>query len=169
MKTKVLLTTTLLFAGFFIGSAQTETRLGAMIAYGTEVENVGIGVNAEFPIMEKLTVSPNFIYYLPKDEYGANLNWWELNGNLHYYFTSTENMGFYGIGGINYSHVSFDFENNSGFGDSSINSSDGRIGLNLGAGANFNIDSGITPFAEAKYVIIDGAQLVLAAGIKFNL
>lgn len=169
MKTRLLFTSTLLFfTGLFMSSAQTETNLGAMVTYGTEVENVGIGVDAEFPIIENLSLSPSFIYYLPKDDYGVSLNWWELNADANYYFVDNESIGFYGLGGLNYTHVSFDFDG-SAWGGSSMESSDGRFGLNLGAGANFNIGSSIVPFAEAKYVIIDGSQLVIAAGVKFNL
>ena len=168
MKTKVLFTSVILFfGGIFMSTAQNGTRLGAMLAYGTEIENVGLGVNAEFPIMESLTISPGFIYYLPKDEYGIDLSWWELNGNAHYYFVNNESTGFYGIGGLNYSHLQIDYGNDTMLGDAEM--SDGRVGLNLGSGANFNIGSSITPFAEAKYVIMDEAQLVIGAGVKFNL
>ena len=171
MKTKLFFITALLFlGGIFVSSAQTETRLGAMVAYGTEIENVGIGVNAEFPILEDLTISPGFIYYLPKDESGVSVNWWELNGNANYYLVNSESLAFYALGGINYSQVKVEYDG-GGFGGfaGSMSASDGRVGLNLGAGANFNIGGSITPFAEAKYVIIDGAQLVIGAGVKFNL
>ncbi|MDT0687714.1 outer membrane protein [Autumnicola psychrophila] len=169
MKTRLLFTGALLFlAGIFNSSAQTETRLGAMVAYGTEIENPGIGVTAEFPIIEDLTIAPGFIYYLPKDESGVSLNWWEINGNANYYFVNTESLGFYGLAGLNYSHVGVDYDG-SGFGGASMSVSDGRFGLNLGAGANFDIGSSIIPFAEAKYVIIDGGQLVIGAGVKFDL
>lgn len=169
MRSKLLVTLTFIFfAGLLSVSAQDNTRLGAMVAYGTEIENIGFGVNAEFPIMENLTISPGFIYYLPKDEAGISVNWWELNGNANYYFVQNENMGFYGLGGLNYTHVKIDFDAGD-WGGTSLESSDGRVGLNLGAGINFNIGSSITPFAEAKYVIIDGSQLVIGAGVKFNL
>jgi outer membrane protein X len=169
MKTRLLITGALLFfAGIFSSSAQTDTRLGAMLVYGTEIENPGIGVTAEFPIIEDLTIAPGFIYYLPKDESGISLNWWEINGNAHYYFSNTESLGFYGLAGLNYSHVKVDYDG-SGWGGADFGASDGRFGLNLGAGANFNIGSSITPFAEAKYVIIDGGQLVIGAGVKFDL
>lgn len=168
MKPKLIFTAALFFLGnLFAGSAQTDTRLGAMVAYGTEIENIGIGVNAEFPILENLTIAPGFIYYLPKDESGVSMNWWELNGNAHYYLLDSESLSFYGLGGINYSSVKVDFDGGSGFGD--MSASDGRVGLNLGAGANFSIGSNIVPFAEAKYVIIDGAQLVLGAGVRFGI
>lgn len=169
MKTKLLFITALTFlATCFVANAQNDTRLGAMVAYGTEIENVGIGVNAEIPVMEDLTISPGFIYYLPKDESGVSLNWWEINGNANYYFVKNESLDFYGIAGLNYTHVKFDFDE-SPFGDSSMETSDGRFGLNLGAGANFDIGSSITPFAEVKYVIIDGSQLVIGGGVKFNI
>jgi outer membrane protein X len=167
MKTKLLVITALFFIGSFVTTAQNDTRLGAMLAYGTEIENLGIGVNAEFPVMENLNISPGFTYFFPKDEYGINVNWWEINGNANYYFTDREGFGFYGLAGLNYTHVSIDYDDSPIGG--SMEASDGRFGLNLGAGANFDIGSSITPFAEAKYVIIDGSQLVIAAGIKFNI
>ncbi len=166
MKTKLLTAVVVFFAGIYMSSAQEDTRIGVMLNYGTEVEAIGAGVNAEFPIIENLTISPAFIYYFPGDQFGGSLNWWEINGNANYYFVNNENLGFYGMGGLNYTNVSFDWEGES-FG--AAESSDGRFGLNLGAGANFSIDSNITPFAEAKYVIIDGGQLVIGAGVKFSI
>ena len=167
IKSTIITTSFLLFfGGIFMSSAQTDTRLGVMLAYGTEVENLGLGVNAEFPVMEDLTIAPSFVYYFPQGDYfGGDLNWWELNANANYYLVDNENLGFYGLAGLNYSHISFDYD--TAFG--SVDSSDGEFGLNLGVGANFNLNSNITPFAEARYVIIDGSQLVIAAGVKFDL
>lgn len=156
----------LFFGGLFVSSAQVETRIGGMLAYGTEIENPGMGVNAEFGILEKLSVSPSFIYYLPKEEAGININWFELNGNANYYFLQG-NSDVYGLAGLNYTSVKVDYSENSFFSGNSI--SDGRMGLNIGGGANFHIGSSILPFAEVKYVIIDGGQLVIAAGVKFAL
>lgn len=167
MKNSTIITIFSLFFGvIFSSSAQTDTRLGIMIAYGSEIENVGLGVNAEFPVMENLAIAPSFIYYFPQDNYfGGDMNWWELNANANYYFVDNEDLGFYGLAGLNYSHVSLDYDTQWG----SVDDSDGEFGLNLGVGANLNINSNITPFAEAKYVIIDGDQFVIAAGVRFNL
>lgn len=169
MKSKGLITAVLiLFTGVCTMSAQTDTRLGAMLAYGTEIENLGFGVNAEFPIIENLTISPGFIYYLPKDESGISVNWWELNANANYYLLHEDTFGLYGLAGINYSHVKVDFDGTQ-WGGASMEASDGRIGLNLGVGANFTIGSSVVPFVETKYVIIDEGQLVVAAGVRFHL
>ena len=171
MKTINLIITTaiLCLTLSFNAMAQTETKIGGLIAYGTEIENIGIGANAEFPIIDKLTISPSFIYYLPKDEAGIKINWFEVNANANYYFLDKDTIGVYGIAGLNYSSVKVNYEDNDfGFlGD--FSASDGRFGLNLGGGANFNLGGSITPFTEIKYVLIDEGQLVIAGGIKFNL
>ncbi|MBB4119836.1 outer membrane protein X [Mesonia hippocampi] len=150
----------------FSAQAQEKTRIGAFFAYGTEIENIGIGANAEFPIMENLTISPSLIYYFPKEEYSVKVNWFEVNANANYYFVNQNNMSVYALGGLNYNSVKVSFDD-AWLGDHSA--SDGRFGLNLGGGVNFKIDGKITPFAELKYVIIDGGQLVAGAGVKFNL
>ncbi|MEX2350109.1 MAG: outer membrane beta-barrel protein [Flavobacteriaceae bacterium] len=148
--------------------AQENTRIGAFLAYGTEIENVGIGANAEFPIIENLTIAPSLIYFLPNEEYGVKVNWLEVNGNANYYFISDESMGVYALGGLNYSSVKVSYDGDSFFGDD-YSASDGRFGLNLGGGINLNIGSSIVPFAELKYVLIDDGQLVASAGVKFNI
>lgn len=169
---RIILTTFIIVLHFgFSAVAQEDTRIGAFIAYGTEIENVGIGANAEFPILENFTISPSFIYYFPKEEIGIEeigikINWFELNANLNYYFVDQDDISAYALGGLNYSSVKVTFDQ-SWLG--SVSNSDGRIGLNLGGGINFNVSGNIIPFAELKYVIIDGSQLVASGGVKFNL
>ncbi|PVW17409.1 outer membrane protein [Marixanthomonas spongiae] len=170
MKTKKLIFTAFLFfAGLVVSQAQIDTRIGAELAYGTEIENLGIGANAEFGVLDNLSISPSFIYYFPKEEGPIKVNWWEINGNVNYYFIQDEGFHLYGLGGLNYTNVSIDADIDYGDFGYSVDSSDGRFGLNLGAGANMDLGSNIMPFAELKYVIIDGGQLVLAAGVKFNI
>jgi len=69
-------------------------------------------------------------------------------------------------GGLNYNSIKVTFEHTS---LNNYSSSDGRFGLNLGGGINFKLAGNITPFAELKYVIIDGGQFVAGAGVKFNI
>ena len=94
------------------------------------------------------------------------MNWFEVNANANYYLLNQDNIGVYALGGLNYSSVKVSFDN-AWLGSSSA--SDGRFGLNLGGGINFKLGGNIIPFAEIKYVIIDGGQLVAGAGAKFNL
>ncbi|MDR6300556.1 outer membrane beta-barrel protein [Mesonia maritima] len=175
MNTQKLIITSLSFFVFCFVSLtanaqKIDTRIGGMLAYGTEIENIGIGANVEFGIIDKLSITPSFIYYLPKENGPIKITWFEFNTNANYYFIQDEDFDFYGIGGLNYTNVNVKYDNDilGGFG-SSVSGSDGRIGLNIGGGANLKLDGNITPFAELKYVIIDGGQLVLAAGVKFKI
>lgn len=163
MKRKILVVIALFVCSF--AWSQDQKKIGGFLAYGTEVESLGIGINAEFPITDsKFSIAPNFIFYIPKEDFGITTTIWELNANANYYFSSTESASFYGIGGLNYTQVKVKGE--TFFGD--FSASDNSIGLNLGAGVNFNLGKSFVPFAELKYTIGDFDQLVLAGGLKFN-
>lgn len=167
MRIKLVLTALLVsFGSIFVSSAQIDTRIGGGLAYGSEIENIGIGVNGEFGIMDKLSISPSFIFYLPKEEGPVNVSWWEVNGNANYYFIQKEDFSVYGLAGINYTHVKVDYSGSSIY---DFEATEGRIGLNIGGGATYDFGSKIIPFAELKYVVIDEGQLVLMAGVKFNI
>ncbi|MBA5630402.1 outer membrane protein [Moheibacter lacus] len=146
--------------------AQEDIRIGALVGYGSEIESFGVGVNAEFPVMKNLTVSPSFVFYLPKDDDFIKTNVFEFNANANYYFLTTDALGVYGLAGVNYSHVKTDIDFGI-LGDGST--SEGKVGLNIGAGTNFNLGGRILPFAEVKYILSDFDQFVIAAGVKFNL
>jgi outer membrane protein X len=163
----------LMFLGLFSKNVQAqeiETRIGGMLAYGSEIENIGIGVNAEFGITDKLSISPSFIYYFPKEVGPVKVNWFEINGNANYYLLQDEGFQVYGLAGLNYTNmkVKYDGPSSEAYGGN-FSGSDGKFGLNIGAGANLNLDGNITPFAELKYVISDFDQLMIAAGVKFNI
>ncbi|MBC9795205.1 outer membrane beta-barrel protein [Sinomicrobium weinanense] len=162
-----LLSAGLLLLTYQLTFAQNDTRIGGKLMYGSEIETFGIGATAEIPILDKLVIAPDIGFYFPKKEHGIKTNVFELNGNVNYYFVEEENIGFYGLGGLNYTHVKAKIDNDvAGFSGSGSN---GEVGLNLGAGANFHIGQGFLPFAEIKYVLGDFDQLVIAAGVKFNL
>lgn len=130
-------------------------KIGVMLGYGTEVEDLGLGVNGEFNINDKVSISPSFIYWFVE-----NASVWEFNANVNYYFTKAGAADFYGLAGINMFSVKADFEGADRHSE---------VGLNLGAGANFNIGKNWEPFTELKFVIGDFDQLGLFFGVKFGL
>jgi outer membrane immunogenic protein len=138
---------------FAAGSASAQ-KIGVFLGYGTEVEELGIGVNGEFNINSKVSIAPSFIYWFPEDP----ISWWEFNANVNYYFTTAGSADFYGLAGINL----FGYNVDGADGES-------EVGLNLGAGANFNIGKNWEPFTELKFVIGDADQLGLFFGAKFKL
>ncbi len=129
-------------------------KIGVFLGYGTEVEELGIGINGEFNINSKVSIAPSFIYWFPEDP----ISWWEFNANAHYYFTKAGSADFYGLAGINL----FGYNVDGADGES-------EVGFNLGAGANFNIGKNWEPFTELKFVLGDADQLGLFFGAKFKL
>jgi outer membrane protein X len=129
-------------------------KIGVMLGYGTEVEDLGLGINGEFNINDRVSISPSFIYWFVE-----NASVWEFNANVNYYFTKAGTADFYGLAGINL------------FGVKVEGAEDGNseVGLNLGAGANFDIGKSWEPFTELKFVIGDFDQLGIFFGVKFKL
>lgn len=138
---------------FAAGTASAQ-KVGVFLGYGTEVEELGIGVNGEFNINSKVSIAPSFIYWFPEDP----ISWWEFNANGHYYFATSGSADFYGLAGINLFSAKIEG------GDS-----ESEVGLNLGAGANFNIGKNWEPFTELKFVLGDADQLGLFFGAKFKV
>jgi outer membrane immunogenic protein len=135
-------------------------KIGVMLGYGTEVEQLGLGVNGEFNINSKVSISPSFVYWFPNEP----LKFWEFNANVNYYFTKAGSADFYGLAGINLFTVKYDGDVPAG-----VDDSESKVGLNLGAGANFNIGKSWEPFTELKFVIGDADQLGLFFGVKFKI
>ena len=144
----------------FIASQNTfaQKRIGGGFSWGSVVEDVGINVNAEIFLKGNIAISPNFIYYFV----GSNLTFWELNGDVHYYFQGGD-TGVYGIGGLNITHRAIDIP------FLGISVSDNELGLNVGAGYSFGLEGPIIPFGEVKYIISSFDQLVLSAGIRIGI
>ncbi|MCH7412463.1 hypothetical protein MM213_03125 [Belliella sp. R4-6] len=166
MKKNILLLAITLFSFVSTLSAQDTRRIGGQIIYGSNLEALGLGVIGELPVAPKMVISPSFSFYFPKDQGFVKQSAWELNGNLNYIFIEDDNLVFYGIGGLNYTNIRVKSDI-PGLGN--FSNSVGRVGLNLGAGANFDIGMSFLPFAEIKYILGDFDRLVIGAGIKFNL
>lgn len=93
------------------------------------------------------------------------MNWWEMNANLHYYFSEQSTITVFGLAGLNYTQVGLEVDNFDGF----TSNSDGNFGLNLGLGANYETGKLLTPFVQAKYIVMENSMLVVAAGVRIIL
>ncbi|MCK6616655.1 MAG: porin family protein [Cyclobacteriaceae bacterium] len=145
----------LVIVGLILTAQDTVAqKIGVFLGYGTEVEELGLGVNGEFGINDKVAIAPSFIYWLPEDP----VSWWEFNVNAMYYFNKSGSADFYGLAGINLFSAKVEgFDGNS------------EVGINLGVGANFNIGKNWEPFTELKFVLGDADQLGLFFGARFKL
>lgn len=140
--------------------AQEEFNLGGGLVYGTEVEAVGLQVNGNYSFSEQVRGAADIAIYFPDQPDGGDYSFWTFNANVHYLFHQEDGVNVYGLGGLNYANQEV-----SGGGVSFSNS---EVGLNLGAGAEYGVDFG-SLYAELKYVLSDFDQLVLGAGVRFNL
>lgn len=155
-------------------NAKGQTAIGGGLAYGTEIESPGINLNGTYMVTENIAIAPSIIYFFPKSYYSDyKLKWLEVDLNGHYYFNTTGNIKPYALAGLNFSFLTvptYDFSSLFGGSGEVENETTTKIGLNLGGGAEFDIDSSIKPFGQLSYSIIENfGQLVIIAGVRFPL
>ncbi|MDO5608785.1 MAG: outer membrane beta-barrel protein [Capnocytophaga sp.] len=151
------------------GSMQAQTKAGIHFGYGTEIKKAGLGVNAEFGITDKIAIAPDFTYYLTEKTTYVKVSMWEINANGHYYFLDKDAFKVFGLGGVNYAQSSVKFDHPLGgmLGVSGTSASEGKIGLNLGGGATYDLSESIQAFSTLKYSLGSTDQLVLYAGARY--
>jgi outer membrane protein X len=140
--------------------AQSDLNIGGGLAYGTEIEAIGVQAGAVLGFNENLRGAGDIAIYFPDSPSGVDNSFWAINANVHYLFMAEEATTVYGLGGLNYAT-----SKTSGSGMSFSNS---EAGLNLGGGAEFGVGFGAI-YLEAKYVVSDFDQLVLGGGVRFAL
>lgn len=180
MKNNALTLLLSLFSLLFTAQMSFSQGEGAITAgggliYGSEIETLGIGLNGQYFITDNLAGQVGLNFFFPNKEsvsvFEQKSSLWTINLNGNYYFDiSNEKIKPYALGGINIANYKFntdfptdpDFEFESDF-------SKTYFGLNIGGGADFYVTEKFTPFAQLKYVISDLDQLVLMAGVRFNI
>lgn len=141
-------------------AAAQPLRVGAGLAYGTEIEELGLQLNGYYgldQVLEGLRVGAEFTYFLVEDP----VTFWTLDLNGHYRFLPPGPFGAYAIAGIDIARISVDLGPLVGDG------SETEIGLNLGVGAEYAVVENVELFGELKYVISDYDQAVIAIGGRF--
>lgn len=163
---KIALITSFCFLAF--GATDTFAQEGKIVvgpglAYGSEVENLGIKVDGYYTINEQFRAGLDLVFYLPEDlGNGVDANYFGFNINGNYIFYSGDDLMAYGLAGINILRVKV-----KGNGGSATNS---ETGLNLGAGIEFAQDFG-SIFGELKLAGLggDADQFVIGAGVRFPI
>lgn len=162
---QIAVVTLFLIVAYSTTSQAQDVDLGAGLIYGSEIENVGLQARADVGLSDSWRLAPAFNFFFPKEIGNVDFTWFAINLDANYIIpVESDVVSLYGIGGLNIAFltvddpvVDFDDDTNT------------ELGLNLGIGAEFNIESSVTPFFELKYVIGDADQAVLAAGVKFPL
>ena len=156
------------FSIFMCNTSFAQIKLGGGIAYGTEIEELGITAKGHYAFTEVWEGAASFTFFFTgEDVPGADLRIWEFNADAHYILTTTDKFAFYPLAGLNITGVTIDIDSPiPGFGGKTSNS---EVGLNAGAGIELFINENISAVGELKYVLSDFDQLVINVGILFGL
>ena len=111
--------------------------------------NLGIGANVGYMLTNNIRGVAEFNYLFKKDL----VSFWNLEGNVEYLFHV-------GDGFIVYPLVGLDF-----LGSSTDGASDTRLGLNLGAGVEYEISSNLRLKGEFNYKTEADGWCLLKAGV----
>jgi len=173
----------LIFAAFLmilsLQAQKGKISIGGGLAFGSEIEKLGINLRGYYGITEEIAAAPSFTYFFPNklDFMSGEIKWnvWELNLDGHYTFTDSDQFSAYGLAGLNITGTSwkseYDIPNfftgqNEHYEESD---SDVNIGLNLGGGGQYNLNEQLGLFGEVKYVISNYDQLVFTFGVIYGL
>ena len=156
---------TILTTGTVFAQDGTIT-LAPGLAYGGQVEKLGIRIDGYYTINENIRAGAELTYYFPEKSslMGTELkaNFFAIDFNGNYFFYSKDQFSAYGLAGLEFGIMSVKVGGNS--------DSDTELGLNLGAGAEYAMDFG-NLFGELKLTGLAGNydQLVIGAGVRFKI
>ena len=148
-------------------------QIGPGLAYGTEVEKLGISVDGYYTINEKFRAGAALTYFFPEsNDYpggSVDVNYFAVDLNGNYIFHNEDQLMAYGIAGLNIFRVSVDSEVDGEFAGT-YSTSSSEVGLNIGAGLEYGLDFG-NLVGELTYAGLGGDvdQLVLKAGVRFDI
>ena len=159
---KILTLVCALILGMGIGQAQGhqgETAAGFNRWYGSEIKNLGLGVRFQYGILDHLRSEVGVNYFFPKN----HVSWWDVNINAHYLVGLwNEQLYIYPLAGLNYTMVDYKGELNE-------KGEENHIGLNLGAGIEYELAEHFGMNLEYRHTIIRKVdQGVFSLGINYK-
>lgn len=131
----------------------TFAQIKSLEVKGNLRGDFGLGVGITMPVMDKIDFAPNFNYYFTDGTV------FTLDGDFHYNFDLNQEWTLYPLVGLAWFHAS-----------SEIGNDYNKLGVNLGGGARYNINSQWSAFVEAKYQWVndfDDSFFSLGVSYKF--
>ncbi len=159
---KILTIACALMLGMGIAQAQVhqgQTAVGANLVYGSEIESMGVGARFQYGVTDQLRAEVGFNYFFEHD----HMSWWDVNLNAHYLVgLKNDQLYFYPLAGINYTMVDFKGELNE-------KGEENHVGLNVGAGMEYEINDHFGVNLEYRHTIIRKVdQGVIGLGINYK-
>lgn len=147
-------------------NAQLSVGIGA--GYNEGIDAPGLLVKGEFEIMDGIVISPSVSYFTGSTLYGFknNLLAFDVNGQYIIEIMADE-LKVYPLAGLNYSSYKHGFNTGNDFIRTS--NTGNALGLNVGGGGRWYFSDQMSVFAELKYTVSNLSQVVVGAGILFEL
>ena len=92
----------LMLIGFGISASAQNFGLGVNLGYGSEIEKPSFGIKALYDINESFTLTPSFNYYLKEEVDGFDINFWDINLDLHWNCYDADMYQLYPLAGVTY-------------------------------------------------------------------
>lgn len=140
--------------------------VGLNVSYGTEIENIGVGVKGQYYITDAICTEASFDYFLKKD----GLSMWDVNFNAHYLFPIGDKMKIYPLAGLSYTNWKYSLDEREVLvDDDDTSDSVGKFGVNLGGGFQYDLTESMIFNAEVKYQLINTFdQVVFSVGLAYK-
>ena len=144
-------------------SAQAgDKALGAQLVFGSETNSLGLGVKGQYYFTDQIRGEASVDYFFKN----KGVSMWDINANVHYLFDVADKFKVYPLAGLGYTNWSYKYEFP---GLPVVEGSDGRLAINLGGGAEYELTKDLSVNAELKYQIISNYnQLVLGVGVAYK-
>jgi len=158
---KILTLVCLLMLGVGIGKAQVhqgQSAAGIQMLYGTEIDNLGLGIRYQYGILDQLRAEVGFNYFFER----KHRQWLDVNLNAHYLLgVWNQQLFLYPLAGLNYSMTKYKGDGQS--------DEENHVGLNVGAGAEFEINEHFGVNLEYRHTIIRKVdQGVFGIGLNYK-
>ncbi len=152
----------------FAFNSFAQIRAGGGLVYGTEQKTIGFNLRGQYSITDDIDVVGGLTFYLPNKEKQTILfatiesktTMWAFDVDGHYNFSLIDKLKAYPIAGLNIAGVSVEVNGTK--------ASDTEVGLNIGAGANYEISDQLAGFFETKYTIGNFDQAVISLGVLYS-
>ena len=144
-------------------SAQAgDKALGAQLVFGSETNSIGVGVKGQYYFTDQLRGEASVDYFFKN----KGVSMWDINANVHYLFDVANKVKVYPLAGLGYTNWSYKLEYDN---VTLAKGTDGRLAVNLGGGAEYELTKDLSVNAELKYQIINNYnQLVLGVGVAYK-
>ena len=160
--------------------ADAQINAGAGLAYGLDIEKIGIQVGGTYGISDEMRVGLDIIYWFGDNEtndLGMGLEeristtFLEVNANFNYIFYSENDLKLYGIGTLGIHYFSFSDElwiSGTSHAQDSFSDSDTEAAFGLGVGAEYSLGN-LLIYAEPRVFLSGFDQFALSAGVRIPI